>query len=131
MHNIHSKRLEPGPTPSQTPSSAIPTSGLGGRAIPKSALEPKAAGAVTLTWPMYLPVVEVGGRIMSGQPAPLRLAMTPVLTATKMCLQWWRPRFVGASVKNALAYCDLLREFGIDDAAMFHGRWRSCFCRNT
>jgi len=36
-----------------------------GRAIPKSALEPKAAGAVTLTWPMYLPVVEVGGRIMS------------------------------------------------------------------
>ena len=31
---------------------------------PKSALEPKAAGAVTLTWPMYLPVVEVGGRIM-------------------------------------------------------------------
>ena len=37
--------------------------------------------------------------------------MTPVLTATKMCLQWWGPRFVGASVKNASAYCDLLREF--------------------
>ena len=64
MHNIHSKRLEPGPTPSQTPSSAIPTSGLVGRAIHKSAFEPKAAGAVRLTWPMYLPVVEVGGRIM-------------------------------------------------------------------
>ena len=44
---------------------AIPTSGLGGRASPKSAFEPKAAGAVRLTWPMYLPVVEVGGQIMS------------------------------------------------------------------
>ena len=37
---------------------------IGGRAIPNSAFEPKAAGAVTLTWLMYLPVVEVGGRIM-------------------------------------------------------------------
>ena len=81
MHNIHSKHPEPGPTPSQTPSSAIPTSGLVGRAIPKSALEPKAAGAVTLTWPMYLPVVEVGGQIMSGQrdvkvppPSPVCIA---------------------------------------------------------
>ena len=36
-----------------------------GRAILKSAFEPKAAGAVTLIWPMYLPMVEVGGGIMS------------------------------------------------------------------
>ena len=37
------------------------------RASPKSASESKAAGVVTLTmiWPMYLPVVEVEGQIMS------------------------------------------------------------------
>ena len=37
-----------------------------GRAIPKSAFEPKAAEAVMLTliWPMYLPMVEDVGQIM-------------------------------------------------------------------
>jgi len=54
---------------------------IGGRASPKSAFEPKAAGAVTLIWPMYLPVVEDVGHIMRGQrdvkvprPSPVCIA---------------------------------------------------------
>ena len=47
-HNTCSKDLKPSLTPAHMPLAVIPTSGLGGRASPKSAFESKAAAAVML-----------------------------------------------------------------------------------
>ena len=46
-HSTHPQLHGPSLIPAHTPVAAIPTSGLGGRDSPKSALESKAAGAVS------------------------------------------------------------------------------------